>query len=247
MAKLPRLKKENLYEKVAEEIRDFIINNELKPGDRLPTERELVEQLGVSRSSVREGLRKLEILGILEVRPKEGITVKSQDIDVQPMVEKFTYRYKTNDVSFFELLEAREAIEEIIVKLAAQRANEEDLAEMRRWLNKMEEKFERGEYLASEDLKFHQAILAASKNAVLMEFGAILEEFFQETILAGSKASREQGPRRRTLEEHKELYESIKNKDAKRAIRVMRKHLEAIRDAVFQEDNGEDKVAEIEK
>lgn len=243
MAKLNRLEKENLYDRVAEELRNYIIANELKPGDRLPTERDLVEQLGVSRSSVREGLRKLEILGIVEIRPKEGITVKNQDGDVTPMVEKLTFRYRTEEVSFSELLEAREAIEEVIVKLAVERATDEDLHEMKECLDMMEDKGRRGEAFANEDLRFHQAILASAKNSVLMEFGAILEEFFQARLLEHSTAIFKQSRMQQTMSEHKALYEAIKKRDSKKAVQVMRQHLEVLRETI----GGEVEEATAEK
>uniref|UniRef100_UPI002FD8D0D6 FadR/GntR family transcriptional regulator n=1 Tax=Aminobacterium mobile TaxID=81467 RepID=UPI002FD8D0D6 len=70
-----QLKHANLYEQIADEIRNYIIQNQIKPGERLPTERELAQMLGVSRTSVREGIRLLETFQFLEVRSKRGITV----------------------------------------------------------------------------------------------------------------------------------------------------------------------------
>ncbi|NPV54877.1 MAG: FadR family transcriptional regulator [Firmicutes bacterium] len=217
---LRRLRKDNLYERVAEEIKTYIINNNLNPGDRLPPERELAEILGVSRTSIREGIKLLQTFQLVRVRPKEGITVKR--LELGPLIEQVSFRLLQDKPKFRELVEARRIIEMDILKLAVERATADDLAAMARSTERMKKKAKRLESYLDEELAFHEAILRAAKNQVLVGFRGVLSEFFK----ALPELDLDFGDRfELTLEEHLEIYQAICERDQARALRVMERHL----------------------
>lgn len=216
---MKQLQRANLYEKIAEEIREYIIKNEIKPGERLATERELAEMLGVSRTSVREGIRLLETMQFLEVRPKRGITVKK--LELKPFVKQFSQRLLLEKNRFSELVEARRVLEVALVKLAALRATEDDLKQLAVNIQLMAEQLEKGEEIKEADLKFHQGIFVAAKNSVLQGFQTALLDFFESKELQA--ASQEGGMK--TLKEHEEIYQAIKSRKPEEAASVMLQHL----------------------
>ncbi len=112
---LKRQAKQSLYQAVADEIKRHIITQGLGPGDPLPTERELCEQMGVSRSSVREAIRILEYLGVVTVKPKEGITVSTPRL--KPFLDHLQYMSEIGEYSFQDLWELRRYYEQICLEL----------------------------------------------------------------------------------------------------------------------------------
>lgn len=216
---MKQLKRTNLYEQIADEIRKYIIRNNIKPGERLPTEREFAEILGVSRTSVREGIRLLETLQFLEVKPKRGITVK--ELELTPLVEQFSHRILLEGGRFGELIEARRCLEIEMVKLAAQRATKEELAELSKIIASTEKKIAQGESISQEDLEFHSIIFAAAKNSVLHGFQAALVEFFNVIGGLEEPENQESG----TLREHKLIYKAIAEGNPTSAAEIMELHL----------------------
>lgn len=228
-----QLKRANLYEQIADEIRDYIIRNQIKPGERLPTERELAEILGVSRTSVREGIRLLETLQFLEVMPKRGITVKK--LELSPLVEQISHRILLERSRFAELVEARRCIELEMVKLTAARATDEDLQQMMQAILAMEEKLARNEESKEEDLLFHKIIFAAAKNSVLHGFRTALVEFFNVVQVREEPSGLES----ETLREHKLIYQAIQAHDPHAAYEVMVQHLKPY-DSYLKEKEAEE-------
>lgn len=220
MSILRQLKRENLYERVAEEIKAYILENKLSAGDKLPPERELARLLGVSRTSVREGIRLLETLQFVSVKPKEGIIVKG--VELTPVIEQLSFRLMQSQPRIRELAEARKLIEMDILDLAVERATETELSEMRASIERMQKKAEAGEDYLSEDLAFHEALMRAAKNEVLRGFGSVLRDFFAALPREGldfGKAGRS------TLKDHRAIYEAIRRRDLEGARRAMEGHL----------------------
>lgn len=214
-----KLKRTNLYEQIAGEIRDYIIKNQIQPGERLPTERELAEMLGVSRTSVREGIRLLETLQFLEVKPKRGITVKK--LELSSLVRQLTQRILLEKNRFVELIEARRILEQELVKLAAVRATEEDLTRLELTIELMAKQLAQGKSIKQADLCFHQALFSAAKNSVLEGFQTALADFFSAALLkAGSPEKNAE-----TLREHQLIYQAVKDRQPDAAASAMRQHL----------------------
>jgi DNA-binding FadR family transcriptional regulator len=154
---------QRLYRQIAEQVRSLIAAGEFKPGSRLPAERELAAQLGVSRPSVREALIALEVEGRVEVRVGSGVYVLPADRNAPATL------VPAGEWGPFELLHARRAIEGEIAALAATHAKRRHRQQIRSAIDAMQADIERGAAPLDADGAFHAAVAAASGNAVLLE------------------------------------------------------------------------------
>jgi DNA-binding FadR family transcriptional regulator len=208
---------------VAAQLRAAILSGAYRSGDRLPTERELVRQFGVSRVTVRDALRTLEAGGLIRVRigGQGGPYVAHPDVAV--LSANLGNQLGLSGCTFPELAEARLALETTAARLAAERAEPEDLAMLE---NALQEAPEVGSAVASLD--FHEAVAQASRNRALwMMFAAtraLIQEAFDE-LHARQPDMADSGWRA-----HHALLEAISARDGERAGRLMREHL-----AEFQE------------
>jgi len=219
-----------LYESVIEQIMELIKNNELKPGDKLPPERELAEKLSISRGSLREAFRVLESRGIIKSRPGGGRYIREIRKNGYSNTENIILSLEKS--SILELLEAREIFEVKIAKIAAQRASVEDTELIEQALNKMNEEKELkyGKHTES-DTEFHLAIAGASHNFV---FSNIIQLHLD--LLKGTREKTQQIPGRREEQwcEHQAILQAIKEHDAKKAGEVMLKHLRKVREVLVK-------------
>ena len=220
------IKIESPVDKIIRQIRELITSGQLKPGNRLPPERKLAERLGVSRSHVREALRKLEFYGILKTQPQSGTVVAG--IGITALEGLITDVLKMEDVDFKALVETRVLLEMESVRLAAQRRTEEDLQNIRAALSAHEAQVEDGEQGVEEDLLFHLKIAEASKNSVLKSLMIIIipDTIKQLKHLEICKNGRYY----KSLEEHKLIFQYIIEQDADRAAEAMRVHLSDVID-----------------
>lgn len=214
-----------LYESVIEQIMDLIKNNELKPGDKLPPERELAEKLSISRGSLREAFRVLESRGLIKSKPGGGRFIRE--------IRKNGYNSTENIIlslqksSILELLEAREIFEVKIAEIAAQRATPEDIELIEQALNKMNEEEEPKYGKETEsDTEFHLAIASASHNFVFINIIRLHLDLLKETR---EKTWKIPGRREEQQEEHQAIFKAIKEHNSKKAGEAMLKHLKSIR------------------
>jgi GntR family transcriptional repressor for pyruvate dehydrogenase complex len=219
MSVMPEQRK--VYQEILLEINNLIKEDGLKPGDRLPSERELAERLRVGRSSVREALRALELLGLITTRRGEGTFIQSyRQNKLIDIIGFFILKdFKTRR----DLVEMRKILEIDAVRLACQRATEKHYAEMERIIQMAEEKIARGEIPTEEDYLFHRAICRSSRNSVLHRIWAPLIEYSK--AVRTESLSRE-GRAEEGMKEHKEILEAIREKNEDLAVERMKKHLE---------------------
>lgn len=215
-----------LYELVAQEIKKHIIKNGLRPGDKLPTEKEMCERFGVSRSSVREAIKSLQSLGIIESKQREGIILRNLNPDT--FVDYLTFGLQFGDATVKELAEARRIVEIGILPLAIDRAEPEDFEAMEYSVSAMEAAGDDLKAYAKADEAFHRALIMASKNRALSVFGDVVTKFFAIT-LEGIENARVD--RVRISGEHKAIIAALKDKDLARAAAVLEKHLAPYQDA----------------
>src|ERR1044071_8627288 len=109
MAQLLPIKRQSMYEQVIDHLKHFITENHLQPGDKLPTEHVLAEELGVNRLTVREALKVMESLGIVRMRPRHGIQL--QAVTMKPIVDHLQFLLRTDGVTFAEMVDARLLLE----------------------------------------------------------------------------------------------------------------------------------------
>ncbi|GAB3619985.1 FadR/GntR family transcriptional regulator [Glutamicibacter endophyticus] len=213
---LPTLSRQNLVEQVLHELRQRIIGGDWKVGEKIPTEPQLVEQLGVARNTVREAVRSLATNGLLDIRQGSGTYV----VATSELAGVFTRRMaETPSEQVTELLTELAASG---ARLAAQRRDETDLTRMRQLLAERELAWDRGDiedYL-EVDAQFHRAVLAASKNQALLNLYADLSEVWGSMLR--SRLARDAVEER---VEHGTLLEAIEAQDAVRAEEITREDL----------------------
>lgn len=217
---VPEIKRQSIYEQVVEHLQQYILDNSLRPGDRLPTEAELAGQFKVGRQSVREAVRVLESVGMIETRPGIGSRIKA--IDTKHLTDHLRFLFELDAVTVKETAAARRVIECGAIPMAIEHADEQDIERMETAIARMKVLTERGETFAEADMAFHQALVAATKNRVMEGFGVMLQDFFSEIR---GRAYQDTVAQRQSIEEHEQICEAIRNRDAAKAQRVLNQHL----------------------
>ena len=219
-----------LYERVIEQIMDLIRNRELKPGDKLPPERELAEKFSISRGSLREAFRVLESRGLIKSKPGGGRFIREIRKNGHNNRENIILSLKKS--SILELLEAREMFEVKIVELAAQRATAEDIELIGKALNKMnEEEGLKNDEKTQSDTEFHLAIARASHNFVFVNIIKLHLDLLQETR---EKTWQIPGRKEEQYQEHQAILQAIKEHNIKKAGEAMLKHLRNVREVLVK-------------
>lgn len=207
----------------AARIRDLVAERKLAPGDRLPPERDLAAQLGVARTSVREGLRSLEVMGVVEIRPSRGVYLKA---DAAAPLDGYIRSWLTaHRGSLQALVELREALETQAAALAAARADGDDHYALRKALSAQRAAFDRDDHagFVDADDAFHDAIARAAGNGLLRRALASVAQEIRVYKLATARL----GPvaRRRPLGDHAAIVSAIEHGDAEAARAAMRAHI----------------------
>jgi len=218
------------YEQVAEQIRRLISSGALKTGDLLPPERELAAKLGVGRSSIRDAVRTLEVMGILEPRQGHGTVVRDLSADALVVPLSLVLTRKRELVT--ELLDVRRMIEPGLAARAAKNATAEEIARMGEILERHEAKLRRGEQAIAEDSDFHYAIALAARNSVVLRVLDVLMDLLLESR---SRALQVPGRPKRSFDGHRRILRAIRRRDAKAAETAVRQHLKEIEEVVMRQ------------
>jgi GntR family transcriptional regulator, transcriptional repressor for pyruvate dehydrogenase complex len=222
-----------IFEQVVQQIRELIVSGELHPGDKLPPEQELEKQLSVSRSSIREALRVLEVEGLVEVRRGSGTYVTSSTSKDKTRGEIANWLGQREEL-LLQVLEVRESLEGLNAALCAQNATEEEVAEIKTLLANMEKKVAEKlpgsevdlDKMVDLDSKFHLAISRASGNNVSNEITSQIIPAFQEGNKAVIYVSDQADA---TLKDHLAILTAIQARNPKSAEEAMRKHIARVR------------------
>lgn len=213
-----------LYIQIYNQILSEIQGGSLTIGDKLPSERELCNQFGVSRAPIRQALSALEMNGIIYSRQGEGAFVKN----TQVMGSETKSSFILESVSPEDIVEARMTIEPIIVKQAALRATDEDIQELRQTINQMEEETAQGIYVPETDERLHRGIAKASHNELFITFmGTIIDAMKQQEMWKFIRDRTVTRPDYRDVnfQEHKALIDAIEKHDEKEAVKQMKYHM----------------------
>jgi len=221
---IPRNK---VYQEVAKQL-ERRITEQLKPGDLLPPERELVQMLGVSRGSVRDAIRSLELVGLLE--PRQGIGTVVCDPATAPANPLATALIEKRKM-IAELLDVRNMIEPPLARRAALHATHDEIADMEAILVRQEAKVRRGELGIEEDSEFHYSIALASDNSVILKVVDVLMDLLRETRERSLQVG---GRQEKSLAGHHRILAALKRGDAAAAEAAMRRHLREIEDVVLK-------------
>jgi GntR family transcriptional repressor for pyruvate dehydrogenase complex len=224
---LQPIRRSPLYEEVVERVRAFIDVQQLKPGDKLLSERELAQRLGVSRTSVRQALTALKVSGLVEIRHGDGVYLVRSPEDVVPTLAQGLL---DSHAKLPAVMEVREALETQTARLAARRRTETDLNEMRQALTDMSALVDAGEDAADADRRFHNAIAAASHNEFLVSLMDQLADHIDQTRRASLSRP---GRPPRSLLAHDAILHAIEAQDEDAAAQAMRDHLKVVADVAF--------------
>ncbi|MGD0986215.1 MAG: FadR/GntR family transcriptional regulator [Candidatus Sulfotelmatobacter sp.] len=221
------VRRNKVYEDVARQIERLILKK-LKPGDKLPSERELAEMLSVSRSSIRDAIRSLELVGMVEPRQGAGTIVKEVTADV--VVNPLTNALKRKEELVGELLDFRRMLEPPLAARAATHASTEDTAEMDEILERQQAKLRLGESTIPEDSEFHYAIALASGNTVVLKVLDIIMDMLRDSR---ERSLQVEGRPQKSLAGHRRILAAIKRHDAEAAKDAMRRHIEDVEEIVL--------------
>ncbi len=217
------IKSTRIYEEIVRQVKALISEGRLKSGDQLPPERDLADQFKVSRTSVREALRTLESLGLIEIRPGEGTFVR--EVSIESLIEPLAQVILSQRQAVRELFEARRLLEPTLAGLAARRATPDEIQGMEQILAEQAREVAAGGTGVAQDAAFHASIAASVRNRAIRRIVNTLMD-----LLAQSREESLQTPGRatRSHQDHQRILDSIRKRDEVGAQRAMLNHLIAV-------------------
>jgi DNA-binding FadR family transcriptional regulator len=223
-----------LHVSVQESLRNYIEDNNLAAGAPLPPETFLAQQLGVGRNSVREAIKALESLGILETRRGVGVFVK--EFSFAPLLDNLAYGLQASLRDVEELREIRRVLETGLIDRTIEMIGEEDLAELRQVTDRMRQKAERGESFAEDDQRFHQLLFRCQNNQML---SSLIDIFWTAFYKASGFANLTNPTPLDTWRDHHEIVEAVAAKDVEAARRRLGEHYSGIQKVIAANRSGE--------
>jgi GntR family transcriptional repressor for pyruvate dehydrogenase complex len=228
------LRSQGLTESLVVHLKDCVLRGVLRPGERLPPERELSAILGVSRSSLRQALKSLQVMNVLDVRQGSGNYLSNSAERI--LREPVNLLVPLRGVSYFELFEARRAMEAEAAACAATRATPEDINRIAHHLNLMREAKNDPEETVKHDTAFHRRIAMASGNSVFLWFQDLVHHVLREAMLQYfHKVNRDA-----LISDHERILNAIRQEDPAAARTAMLKHL------VLNKVYSDDRIEELE-
>jgi DNA-binding FadR family transcriptional regulator len=218
-ARLKHVERTSTASIVARQLLDELAKDNFVSGTRLPSEREMADTLGVGRSTLREAMAALDLLGIIEVRPGSGSYLKADSAQLLPQALKWGLMLGTPEVQ--DLVEVREHLELLAASLAAKRASDEDVSRLEVHLQRMRAPSPTLDDFVEADIAFHMETAVIAGNSVLQglleSIRSLLHAWFERTL-------RVEGTMKETVKEHEAVYNAIKKRssaDAERAMKVL--------------------------
>ncbi len=218
-----------VYEQVVRQLQNRIVEHDLKPGDMLPPERELAAEFQVSRSSVRDAIRTLELMGLVKSRQGEGTVVR--ELSAESLVLPLSSVLVRKRELVAELLDVRKMLEPPLAARAALHVTDEQLAHLKEILTRQRQKMRRGEQTVEEDSEFHYTIALAAQNTVMLKVLDVLMD-----LLRDSRARTLQftGRLQRSLRGHNRILRALSQRDPRAAEAAMRLHLKEIEQVLLR-------------
>jgi GntR family transcriptional repressor for pyruvate dehydrogenase complex len=216
-----------LYEEIVEQIKQLISDGKLKPGDKLLAERDLAERFQVSRASVREAIRTLEMLGVIDIRPGEGTFIRGTETD--DIIRPLAMFLAVERNSLLDMFEMRRIFETATARLAAERATLEELDQIEAMLVNMRDRLnvndsEKGEEF---DAAFHYAVAEAAHNSLLTKlFKTVSEDFAKANSLARRQLYHDNIQNgQKIIDQHGKILAAIRARSSEAASEAMLAHL----------------------
>ena len=219
LANIDPIKREPIATQVARRLVEFILSGEVEPGTRMPSERQLAEAFGVGRSAMREALKALSLIGLIEVRQGDGTYLRKADSALLP--EVIEWGLLLGEQRTMDLVEARQEIEVVIAGLAAKRRTEQDLADLREILDRMIHSPSIPGFV-DVDVQFHLRLAEAAGNSVLRDIHSSVQALLRAWIARVLAASGSIHP---SYEEHVPIVAAVERGDAAGAQAAMAAHM----------------------
>jgi GntR family transcriptional repressor for pyruvate dehydrogenase complex len=236
------IKKVRVAEEVARRIQALILNGTFKPGAPLPAERMLSQRFGVSRGSVRDALRKLEMIGLIHSKHGQGTFPQELSVAnlVTPLASVLTYNRELQD----ELMDVRRMFEPAVARVASARISREEIAELEDILAAQQAKVAAGESTLSEDAAFHAALARATHNGIVVRIMETLNDLLTESRNA---ALQQRGRPLRSVQSHAAVIEALRRRDPDGAARAMHDHIDQIADLLVRAHESPSEAAAVVK
>lgn len=230
---LTAIKKKRIYEDIVAQVRGLLADGRVKAGDQLPSERELSDRFQVSRTSVREALRTLESMGLIEIKSGEGTFITST---VETLLSPLASAILQQKGVLLEIFEARKIVEPEIAALAAERASPEELEQLEGILREQARQIAEGETGVEADTAFHSTLAQAAQNKVFLKLNDAIVDSLRETR---ERSLQTHGRPARSLAGHREILEAVRTKNPARAKKAMLEHLDAIEHNILKPTEGQ--------
>lgn len=212
--------KRPLYRQIADRLKMYIVEQGLQPGDKLPTEYELTEMFGVSRSSVREALRFLQSLGVVQIRQRHGVVVQAPA--VSDLMEQLAYGLRFVSEPQTDLWEARLVLETGALPLISARLTPEGLQQLDDILVEMDKAVLAAPLFTQLDMQYHRTLLELAGNHIILELAKVIEDFFSHPR---NQTTSTPAQRRLFTQEHRDLRNALASHDLMEAQQIIRTHL----------------------
>ncbi len=224
--KLKPIKPKRISDQVFDQLRELIFRGEFKAGEKILTERELAEAFGVSRTSVRDAINKLVVMGLLNQKQGQGTFVRSPESKEKSLLATMV---ESQDASITDLLEVRMGLECNAAAMAASRAVEKDFQFMEKSIEEMQKEVKSGRLGTEADVSFHMAIAYATNNPLQV---FIMKNFY-DFLFTGIKVNLEglykiPGNIDTILEQHTLIYQTIREGNPEAAYRAMKQHIDFV-------------------
>ncbi len=220
---LHNIKRRRIPEDIVQQFHSMIRQGTLSHGDRLASERDLAAQFKVSRSSVREAIRSLELQGLVISKRGSGTFISTENAD--SVLALMAASLNTGGEALRDIFEMRRVLEPAIAALAAGRATEDDVGRMSAILEEQQRQIDSGETGVEADTAFHFALAAATHNSALNKVVSAVEDILQRSR---DQSLQEPGRPQRSLTSHRQILQMIRTRDSAGAERAMSHHLEVV-------------------
>lgn len=216
-----------LAEEIATRLLDLIRAEQLRPGDKLPAERDLAAQMRVSRPVLREALRALAIMGVVEIRQGAGTYITA--LEPQRLVSHLQFVFSKDPVALSQVLETRRILEVGNVRLAAGRITPDELDDLADLVDRLRQHVGEAERFAELDIAFHDAVCEATGNVLLAQFLGIIDTLGR---VSRERTGASSGTRRQALRDHEAILAALRAHDAAAAAAAMEAHLSHVEAAL---------------
>jgi len=221
---LKPIRRVRLYENAADQIQTLILRKKYAPGDRLPSERSLAQQFHISRHSLREALRILDVMGLIEIKVGDGIYVK--EVNFLPYIESLNFSIRTRlqveRDTLVKLWETRRMLEVGMVDIAARQINDSFLKSLLWCIGEMKKNIDHQDAFISSGIRFHRLIAEIGQNEVLILVWDMLANLIRTSQ---NKIYRIPWSPKKALAAHKKIYRALEARDPKKAVEAMKQHM----------------------